>query len=91
MGDSGDAALMMAAPEVGVPMEIGKQLAPHAPAIMMIPLVVFSVLLVIIGIIVVSVAANKTPGVLLLVLGMLLGGGAFFVMVRSESRLKKQQ
>ena len=90
MGDS-EAALMMAAPEVGVPLEIGKQLAPHAPAILMVPFVVFSVLLIIIGIIVVSVAANKTPGVLLLVLGMLLGGGAFFVMVRSESRLKKQQ
>ncbi len=89
MADLGEQALLMGAPEVGIPLEVGKQLAPHAPAILMIPLVSFAVLLVIIGIIVIAASANKTSGVLLTVLGVLLGGGAFFVMVRSEAGLKK--
>ena len=87
---SDDAALMMMAPEVGIPMEVGKQLAPHAPAILMFPVIGLAVLLIIIGIIVVSVATNKTSGVLLLLFGSLLFGGAIFVVVRSESKLKQQ-
>ena len=77
---------MMVAPEVGIPMEIGKQLAPHAPTLMMIPLVILSVIFIIIGIIVFSTASTKTPGVMLLMLGLLLGGGAFFVMVKAEHK-----
>jgi uncharacterized membrane-anchored protein len=84
----GESALMMGAPEVGIPMEIGKQLAPHAPTIMMVPLVIFSIIFIIIGIIVFSAAKTKTPGIMLLMLGLLLGGGAFFVMVKSESKKK---
>lgn len=78
--------MMIGAPEVGVPLEIGKQLAPHAPTILMIPLVMFSILFIIIGIIVLSAAKSKTPGALLLLLGFLLGGGAFFVMYKTESK-----
>ena len=65
---------------------IGKQLAPHAPTIMMIPLVVFSIILIIVAIIVLSAAKNKTPGYLLLFLGFMVGAGAFFVMVKSEGK-----
>ncbi len=79
---------MMAAPEVGIPLEVGKQLAPHAPTILMIPLVILSILLIIIAIIVIAAAKNKVPGYLLLFLGFLTGGGAFFVMARSESKPK---
>lgn len=79
---------MMAAPEVGIPMELGKQLAPHAPTVLMIPLVILSIIFIIVGIIVLSAANNKTPGALLMVLGFLLGGGAFFVMYRTESKAK---
>jgi hypothetical protein len=79
-----DAIMSEVAPEFGIPMELGKTLAPHAPTILMIPLVVMSVLLIIVGIIVLSAANNKMPGSLLLVLGFLLGGGAFFVMVKTE-------
>jgi hypothetical protein len=86
MGDIGvgDEALMMGAPEVGIPLEIGKQLAPHAPAILMVPLIMFALLFIIIGIIAVSFAANKTPGALFMVLGFLMAGAGIFVIVRTE-------
>mgnify|MGYP001615798319 FL=1 len=86
MAQLSEAGFMMAAPEVGLPLEIGKQLAPHAPTILMIPLVVLSILFIVIGIIVVSADKSKTPGALLLTLGFLLGGGAFLVMYKTESR-----
>jgi len=54
----------------------------------MIPLVILSIIFIIVGIIVLSTANNKTPGALLMVLGFLLGGGAFFVMYRTESKAK---
>jgi hypothetical protein len=81
-------ALAAFAPEVGIPLEVGKQLAPHAPTIVLVPVVVFSIILVIIAIIVISASQNKTPGYLLLALGFLTGGAAFFVMIRSESKKK---
>ncbi len=34
--------MMAAAPEVGIPMEIGKQLAPHTPTILMVPMVIMA-------------------------------------------------
>lgn len=80
---------MVGAPEVGIPLEFGKQLAPHAPTILMIPLVMFAILFIIIGIIVFSTAKTKTPGALLMFLGLLLGGGAFFVMARVEGKKGK--
>lgn len=83
-----ESALMMGAPEVGIPLELGKSLAPHAPTLLMIPLVVMSILFIIIGIIVLSAAKSKTPGALLLMLGFLLGGGAFLVMYKLESKKK---
>jgi hypothetical protein len=82
----GQGALLVAAPEVGIPLEVGKQLAPHASTILMIPLVMFSILLIIVAIIVLSAAKSKTPGYLLLLLGFLTGGGAFYVMARSEGK-----
>lgn len=89
MAGLGESAFMAAAPEVGIPLEVAKQAAPHLPTLVMVPLVMFAILFIIIGIIVVSAAQNKTPGVLLLVLGFLLGGGAFFVMYRTESAKHK--
>jgi uncharacterized membrane-anchored protein len=88
MAELGETAFMMGAPEVGIPMEVGKQLAPHAPVLMMIPLVILSVIFIIIGIIVFSAASAsaKTPGIMLLMLGLLLGGGAFYVMVKAEHK-----
>jgi len=79
---------MAAAPEVAIPAEIGKQLAPHAPTILMIPLVILSVICVIVGIIVLAAAQSKLPGAMLMLLGALLGGGAFLVMYRAEGRAK---
>jgi len=83
---AGEAALMVGAPEVGIPMEIGKQLAPHASAILMMPLIALSILIIIIGISVFSTAKTKTPGAMLLMMGLLLGGGAFTVASRSEGK-----
>lgn len=82
---------MAAAPEVGIPLEIGKQLAPHAPTILMVPLVFAAILVIIIGIIVLAAAKSKTPGSILLVLGFLLGGGAFFVMYKTESHAGRKR
>ncbi len=61
------------------------ELAKHAPMLLMVPLVLFAILFIIIGIIVLA-AGKYTAGTLLTVLGFLLGGGAFFVMARSASR-----
>lgn len=84
-----DTALMVAAPEVGIPAEVAKQLAPHAPTLAMIPLVVIALILIIIGAIA-TTAQNKTPGIIIAILGLLLGGGAFFVMIRTEGKKKQQ-
>jgi len=86
MSSFADSALMAANPEFGVPMEIGKQLAPHAPTILMIPLVVFAIVLIIIGVIIIAAAKTKTAGIILTVLGFMLGGGAFFIMYRTERK-----
>jgi hypothetical protein len=86
LGQLGQTAAMFT-PE-GAALAVGKELAPHAPTILMIPLVVLSIILIIIGIIVLSAAQSKTPGVLLLVLGFLLAGGAFVVMVKSQGKKK---
>ena len=82
----GEVSFVAAAPEVAIPLEVGKQLAPHAPTILMIPLVALAVLLIIIGVIVLASAQSKTPGALITLLGFLLGGGAFFVMIRTEGK-----
>lgn len=76
---------MALAPEVGVPVELAKHVAPHIPTLIMVPLVLFALILIIIGIIIVSSAQKKLAGTLLLFLGLLLGGGAFLVMYRTES------
>jgi hypothetical protein len=86
MAQAGEAALMMGAPEVGIPMEFAKQLAPHAPTIMMFPFIGLAILLILIGIITFSVSRSKTPGIMLFVVGLLLGGGAFTVMRSTERR-----
>jgi uncharacterized membrane-anchored protein len=82
----GEGIAALAMPEVGIPLAIGKQLVPHTSAILMTPLIILSVVLVIIGIIVYAAAKTKTPGALLMILGLLLGGGAFFVTYKSESK-----
>jgi uncharacterized membrane-anchored protein len=76
-------ALMVAAPEEMIPVTILKD---HASVVLMMPLVVFSIIFIIVGIIAFSAASNKTPGTMFLVLGLLLGGGALFVMIRGESK-----
>lgn len=85
----GEAGFMAAAPEVALPLEVGKQLAPHAPTFLMVPLVALAVLLILIGIIVLAADKSKTPGALITLLGFLLGGGAFFVMLRTEGKNKR--
>lgn len=79
---------MMAAPEVGVPLEIAKQLAPQAPTIMMFPFIGLAILLILIGIAVFSTSKSKTPGIMLLLVGLLIGGGAFVIM-RTNTRKNK--
>jgi hypothetical protein len=66
--------------------DIARAVAPHAPTLVMMPLVGLAVLLIIIGAVVTSYATNKTTGVILLFLGFLLGAGAFFIMYRTEMR-----
>lgn len=88
MASFAETALTVAAPEVGLPMEAIKQLAPHAPTFLMMPLMGLAILLVIIGIIVFSTDKSKSPGILLLMLGLLVGGGAFFVIGKTEGRAK---
>jgi hypothetical protein len=89
MSQAEEAGLIAAAPEVGIPLEIGKELAPHAPTLLMIPLVIFSIICIIASIILLAAVKSKTPGALLLVLGLLLGSGAFLVVYKTESRKKR--
>lgn len=84
----GEVGLMVAAPEVAIPMMVGEKLLPHAPTILMIPLIIWSIIIIIIGIIVLATAKNKTPGTLITVLGFLLGAGAFLVISKTEGRKK---
>jgi hypothetical protein len=89
MAQAAEGLMMAANPEIGIPMEIGKQLAPHTGTFLMIPFVAFAILFIIIGIIVFSVSKSKTPGIMLMMLGFLLGGGAFLMMVKSEGKRPK--
>ena len=70
------------APEVFIPGEAVK----HAGTILMLPLVIISIVLIMIGLIVFSAAKSKVPGSVILLLGFLVGMGAFEVMIRSESK-----
>lgn len=62
------------------------QLAPHAPTFLMIPLITFAVILALIGIVVLSTASSKLPGVMILLLAGGLGFGAFTIMRTVESK-----
>ena len=73
--------VMAANPELG----IASAAAKHAPMLLMMPLIGFSILLILIAIIVISTAKSKTSGIMILMLGLMVGGGAFYVMERSES------
>ncbi len=61
----------------------------HVPTILMIPLISMSIFLIIIGIIVFSTAKSKSPGILLLMLGFLMAGAAFVVIIKTETNKKK--
>lgn len=61
----------------------------HVPTLLMVPLISMSIFLIIIGIIVFSTARSKTPGVLLLMLGFLMAGAAFMVIIKTETNKKK--
>jgi hypothetical protein len=79
--------LMAAAPEIGVPLEIGRAIAPHATTFIMLPFVVVAIILVIVGVIMMATAKkSKLPGSVLTILGFMVGGGALFVAARSEGR-----
>lgn len=52
---------------------------------MMMPLIGISILLILIGLVVFSTAKSKTPG---LMMGMLFGGGALFVIAKSSEGKK---
>lgn len=69
-----------AAPEANAITAVAK----HAPAILMVPLLFFSVFLLLIGIIVFSADSNKIPGVMLLLLGGGVAFGAFHTMSSTE-------
>ena len=77
-------------PGMGGPPSIGKigsKIAPHVPTILMAFVIVFAVLFILIGIIVVS--ADKTfAGSALILLGMAMGAGAAFVIMRVEGGKK---
>lgn len=54
----------------------------------MMPLIGISILLILIGLIVFSTAKSKTSGLMILMMGMLFGGGAFFVIAKSSEGKK---
>ncbi len=59
------------------------------PGILMMPLLIFSILFILIGIIVTAASSNKTTGIVLTVFGFLVGGASFAYMIvteRNESR-----
>ena len=58
----------------------------HAGTILMLPLVIISIVLIMIGLIVFSTVKSKMPGSVILMLGFLVGVGAFLVMIRSEGK-----
>lgn len=65
-----------------------KVVVGHAGTILMFPFVWISIILIIIGIIAFSAASNKVPGVMITIVGLLLGGGAFFMMYKDQSKPK---
>lgn len=82
----GGVALTLAAPEIAVPLAVAKGLK-HAPTLLMIPFVVVSILFILVGMLIFSFSKkHKAFGGILFVLGLLLGGGAFFVAYKTESR-----
>jgi hypothetical protein len=66
---------------------IGEKLIPHVGSFMMVPFIMASVVILIIGIIVFS-TGHKTAGGLLLMLGASFGGLAFYIISRVEGRGK---
>lgn len=82
---------MVAAPEAAIPMQIAESLAPHAPTFLMMPLIGFSIFLILVGIIVFSTMSSKTPGAMIMMLGMLIGGGAYFIIGKTESSIGKKR
>jgi hypothetical protein len=67
-------------PQLGIPLMVGKEIG----TIIWMPLVIVALLLVVIGTIMYSTMAKKSPGVMMLVLGMMLGFGAFTMMYVSK-------
>jgi hypothetical protein len=55
---------------------------------MMMPLIGISILLILIGLVVFSTAKSKTPG---LMMGMLFGGGALFVIAKSSEARSRSE
>jgi F0F1-type ATP synthase assembly protein I len=65
-------------------VQTGAAVAHHAPVIIMAPFIAAAMIFALIGIIAFSAHA-RTTGMMFIFLGFLMGGGAFFIMYKSES------
>ena len=81
IGQGAQEALIAGAPEVYV----AQQAAAHAPSLLMMPLIMFSILIIIVSVILMSSMDSKIPGAMLMLFGFALSGGAFFVIERTET------
>jgi len=81
-----DPLFTAAAPEVAIPMEVGKQVLPYAPSLAMAPIIVFSLFIIFLAILILSYAKHKEAGYLLFLFGLLSGGGALFAMYKLKPK-----
>lgn len=89
LGSVGQSAEDIGAPEVA----LGKAALPYASkavdkyggTVLFMPLLVFSIILILIGITVFSVDKNKVPGVMLILFAAALGGGVFYMMHKTST------
>jgi hypothetical protein len=90
MAESGEAALMMAAPEVGVPLIAAQAAATHGKPIFGGILIAISILFIIIAIIIISTAKSsgtKTAGWMFFVLSLGgLGFGGYLIAHEKKKR-----
>lgn len=94
LGEGGEASMGLAGRGAGAPAAppltaadvraIGRHVVHHGPTLLMVPLLAFAVLFVLLG--AVMLARDDTgAGSALAVLGLLLGGGALYIITRWES------
>lgn len=85
-----EAAFALAAPEVYLPSKAAEKLVPYAPSLMMALPIIVALLMIIIAVIMLSTMQSKLPGGVLLLLGLLIGGGAFWVIHKNATSVARK-